>query len=45
MLTNGKTDNHILKVALTGSLDGKSRVGFENTYSLYDCNEEEVKSF
>ncbi|EGT4864223.1 hypothetical protein DBN25_12615 [Clostridioides difficile] len=38
-----KTDNHILKVALTGSLDGKSRVGFENTYSLYDCNEEEVK--
>lgn len=38
-----KTDNHILKIPLAGSLAGKSRVGFENTFSLYDCNEEEVK--
>ena len=38
-----KTDNHIFKISLAGSLDGKSCVGFENTYSLYKCNEEEVK--
>ena len=38
-----RTDNHILKVPLVGSLGGKSKVGFENTYSLYTCSEEEVK--
>ncbi|HFL3523779.1 TPA: hypothetical protein ACG3Q9_003362 [Clostridioides difficile] len=38
-----KTDNHIFKISLAGSLDGKSRVGFENTYSLYKCNKEEAK--
>lgn len=38
-----KTDNHILKVPLAGSLGGKTKVGYENTYSLYACSEEEVK--